>query len=348
MNGSPKLRVGIVGCGYQGGVLAHAIPLVDGLTVTACADILPERAVELAAFAGGASAHASAEELLANSDVDVVMVATPHHVLAPISMLAIQAGKHVMCEKPCGMHAVELAEVEKAAAGAGICYLAGYSFRDSPSWVKVHELLAQGVLGEILAVSGYFGMDGMEAGWKSEPESGGGPLLYIGSHLVDQALWYLQDDPVEVVATTRFQVDTGLDETSVFQVRFAKGATAQLICTQAGPDFKHRLDIYGRDGSLSMRQVGFLDYEVTVSSRAVAEYKQPAVIRVPFSGDVRYVKHSRQLTGFVESIRSGQPVSVSARAARQVLQVIDGVFQSSRTGVPVRLEQAGSLGITGG
>jgi predicted dehydrogenase len=339
MEGSPKLRAGIVGCGYQGGVLAHAIPLVDGLTVTACADIIPERAVELAAFAGGASAHTSAEELLANSDVDVVMVATPHHVLAPISRLAIQAGKHVMCEKPCGMNAAELAEVEKAAARAGVSYLAGYSFRSTPSWQKVHELLEQGVVGEILAVTGYFGMDGMEAGWKSAPETGGGPLMYIGSHLIDQVLWYLQDDPVEVYAITRFRSDTGLDETSVFQVRFARGATAQLVSTQAGPDFNHQLEIHGRDGSISMRQVGFLDYEVTVSSRAVAEYQQPTLMHVPFSGDVRYVKHSRQLTKFVQAICSGEPVSVSAHQARQVMQVIDGVFQSSRTGVPVRLEQ---------
>jgi predicted dehydrogenase len=267
------------------------------------------------------------------------MVATPHHVLAPISRLAIQAGKHVMCEKPCGMNAAELAEVEKATARAGIRYLAGYSFRDSPSWQKVHELLEQGVVGEILAVTGYFGMDGMEAGWKSAPETGGGPLMYIGSHLIDQVLWYLKDDPVEVYANMRFRSDTGLDETSVFQVRFARGAIAQLISTQAGPDFNHQLEIHGRDGSISMRQVGFLDYEVNVSSRAVAEYQQPTLMRVPFSGDVRYVKHSRQLTRFVESIHSGEPVSVSALQARQVMQVIDGVFQSSRTGVPVRFEQ---------
>ena len=100
MNGSPKLRVGIVGCGYQGDRLARAIALVDALTVTACADIIPERAVELAAFAGNASAYATAEELLANSEVDIVMVATPHHVLAPISLLAIQeaASPITQCE----------------------------------------------------------------------------------------------------------------------------------------------------------------------------------------------------------------------------------------------------------
>jgi len=194
-------------------------------------------------------------------------------------------------------------------------------------------------VGEILAVTGYFGMDGMEEGWKSAPESGGGPLMYIGSHLVDQALWYLQDDPVEVYATTRFQSDTGLDETSVFQVRFARGATAQLICTQKDPGFNHRLEIDGRNGSISMRMTAFLDYEITVSSRSVEEFKQPTIVHVPFSGDVRDVKHSCQLTEFVQSIRSGGPVSVPAHQARKVMEVIDAVFASSRTGQPVQISQ---------
>jgi predicted dehydrogenase len=340
MDDSTKLRVGIIGCGYQGDRLARAIALVDALTVTACADIIPERAVELAAFAGQASAHASAEELLANSNVDVVMVATPHHVLAPISLLAIQAGKHVMCEKPCGMNAAELAGVEKAAATAGIAYLAGYSFRYAPAWYKVHELLVQGVVGEILAVTGYIGVGAMDEGWKSTPETGGGPMLYVGSHLVDQVLWYLQDDPVEVYASTRFRGDTRADETSAFQVKFARGATVQLVSTQTDPPgFTHRLDIYGRDGSISMRMVGFLDYEVTVSSRVMEEYKQPAVIHVPFTGDVRDVKHSRQLAEFVQSIRSGEPVFVTTHQARKVMEVIDAVFASSRAGEPVRIEQ---------
>jgi predicted dehydrogenase len=337
MDKSPKLRVGIVGCGYQGDRLRRAIALVDELTVTACADIIPERAVELAAFAGGASAHASAEEMLANSDVDVVMVATPHHVLAPISLLAIQAGKHVLGEKPCGMNAAELAEVEKAAARAGVSYLAGYSFRYTPAWYKVHELLEQGVVGEILAVMGYIGVGAMDEGWKSTPETGGGPLLYVGSHLVDQVLWYLQDDPVEVYASTRLRSDTRADETSAFQVKFAKGATAQLLSTQTATGFTNLVDIYGRDGSISMRPCGFLDYAVTVSSRVVEQYKQPAVIHVPFTGDVRDVKHSRQLTEFVQAIHSGEPAYVTANQARKVMEVIDAVFQSSRTGEPVRV-----------
>jgi predicted dehydrogenase len=232
-----------------------------------------------------------------------------------------------------------MAEVEKAAARAGVSYLAGYSFRYIPAWYKVHVLLEQGVVGEIQAVMGCIGVGAMDEGWKSTPETGGGPLLYVGSHLVDQVLWYLQDDPVEVYASTRFRSDTRADETSAFQIKFAKGATAQLMSTQTATSFTNQVDIYGRDGSISLRPCGFLDYEVIVSSRTVEEYKQPAVIHVPVAGDVRDVKHNRQLVEFVQSIRSGEPVFVTAHQARKVMEVIDAVFTSSRTGKPVRIEQ---------
>ncbi len=331
------LRVGIVGCGYQGGRLASAIAQVDSLTLTACADIIPERAAALAAMTGQASAHASAEELLANSTVDIVMVATPHHVLAPISLLAIQSGKHILSEKPCGMNAEELTQVEEAVKIAGVSYLAGYSFRYIPAWYKVHELLKQGAVGEIQAVMACIGVGPMDEGWKSIPETGGGPLMYVGSHLVDQVMWYLQDDPVEVFASTRFRADTRADETTSFQVMFSRGATAQVMSTQTAAGFQNQIDIFGRDGSISMRPCGFLDYEVTVSSRVIEDYKQPAVIHVPVVGDVRDVKHSRQLIEFVTSIRSGQPAFVTVEQARKVMEVIDAVFTSSRAGGPVRL-----------
>lgn len=340
MEDKSQLRVGIVGCGYQGNVLARAITLVDSLKVTACADIIPERAEQLAVFAGQASAHPSAEDLLAKSEVDIVMVATPHHVLAPISLLAIQAGKHVLGEKPCGMNAKELLEIETSAAKAGVCYLAGYSFRYAPAWYKVYELLQAGVIGEIQAVMGFIGTSSMDEGWKSTPETGGGPLMYVGSHLIDQVIWYLRDDPVEVSAATCFRGDTRADETAAIQVKFSRGLTAQLVSTQNASRTYSSLDIFGQHGSIRMRPGGFLDYEVEVFSKVVEEYKQAVTIHEPIDGDVRNVKHSRQLAEFVAAIRSGQPPFVTAANARQVMEVIDAVFASSKTNQPVPLASA--------
>ncbi len=107
------------------------------------------------------------------------------------------------------------------------------------------------------------------------------------------------------------------------------------MSTQTAAGFLNQVDIYGRDGSISMRPCGFLDYEFMVNSRVVEEYKQPAVIHVPVAGDVRDVKHSRQLKEFVEAIRSGKPTFTTAFQARKVMEVIDAVFASSRSCEPV-------------
>jgi predicted dehydrogenase len=336
--GSPlKLRVGIVGCGYQGGRLVEAMKLVDRLELGACADINLQAAIDLAGKAEKVKVFSSLGELLDRENVDVIMVATSHEALATLSLEAIQAGKHVLVEKPCGMNDTEMEQVEEAAVRAGICYLAGYSFRYIPSWYRVYELIQEGVVGEIQAVMGIFTYRPMNEGWSSRPETGGGPLLFIGSHLIDQVLWYLQDDPVEVYASVLYRHDTQADETSAFQVGFARGATAQLMVTQAASSFKNQMDIIGRSGSIQMRWTGFLDYEILVTSSTVEAYKQPTVLHIPIEGDPRNVKHYRQLNEFVDAIQCGTSPFVTLQDGRRVLKVIDAVFASDRLGEPVHI-----------
>ena len=337
MGNSSKLRVGIVGCGYQGGRLVEAMKLVDRLEFTACTDINLQAAVELAGKVEKGKVYTSLDELLDRENVDIIMVATSHDALAPVSLKAIQAGKHVLVEKPCGMNDAEMEQLEQAAVRTGICYLAGYSFRYIPSWYRVYELIQEGVVGEIQAVMGKFTFSPMNEGWSSRPETGGGPLLFIGSHLIDQVLWYMQDDPVEVFASVLYRHDTQADETSAFQVGFARGATAQLMVTQAASSFSYQLDITGRSGSIHLRVAGFLDYEILVTSTTVDTYKQPTVLHVPFEGDPRNVKHCRQLNEFVDAIQSGTRPFVTLQDGRRVLKVIDAVFASDRLGEPVNI-----------
>lgn len=332
-----RLRVGIVGCGYQGGRLVEAIGLSDSLVVTACADPNSAAATQLASTAGGASTHASTDDLLANADVDVVMVATPHHLLAEHSLRAIRAGKHVLAEKPCAVNEAEAAAIEQAAAQAGVCYMAGYSFRYLPGWQKVYALLAAGAVGEVVSVSGFFGMGPLSSGWMADPVYGGGPLLYLGSHLVDQVLWYVADEPVEVVADVRYRADTGADETSTFQIRFARGATAQCFVTQAADRFRNTLTIVGRAGYVSMQPCGFLDYEITVASSALPEYAEPLVLHPTAAGDPRNAKHLRQFADLTAAIRQGCRPSVTAADGRRVLRVLDAVVASGRSGRPVTI-----------
>jgi predicted dehydrogenase len=116
MSNTSAFRAGIVGCGYQGGILAKAAGKTTSFKVVACADPNREAAAKLAAEYGGLRSFDSIELLLAGSDVDVIFVATPHHLLAPATLTAIQAGKHVLVEKPVGLIEAEAIQIEKAAA----------------------------------------------------------------------------------------------------------------------------------------------------------------------------------------------------------------------------------------
>jgi hypothetical protein len=109
-----QLRLGLVGCGFQGSALATAATATAGVRLVACADPDAVAAASVAALAPDVSAHSSIEALLDHEEVDAVVVATPHHLLCPITLAAIRAGKHVLAEKPIGLNEHEAATIEAA------------------------------------------------------------------------------------------------------------------------------------------------------------------------------------------------------------------------------------------
>jgi predicted dehydrogenase len=330
------LRLGIVGCGYQGGALAAAVDRTTMFRLVACAD--PDRAAagRVAAMAREASTHPSIEALLGETEVDAILVATPHHVLCPVTLAALRAGKHVMAEKPIGLNEQEAAEIEEEAARAGVRYMAGYSFRFSLAR-HVHDLIASGAVGEIQAITGAIGCPPINDGWSAFSETGGGPLLYLGSHLVDMMLWFLGDDPVEVSGNVRRRTDTGADDTSAFQVRFARGAVVQCLVTQSASTFFFAVDVHGRAGRVSLRGWNFLQFEVEVSSTVASAYAHPSVIRPRIQRDNITMMFVPELEEFARAIREARAPAITATDGRRVLKVLDGVVAAGRDGSPVAI-----------
>jgi predicted dehydrogenase len=336
MSAENPLRVGLVGCGRHGGALAQAIARSPSLRLVACADPDASAASAAAANVPDVSTHASVEALLAEREVDAVVVATPHHLLAPVAVVAMRAGKHVLAEKPIALSEREAEAVEAEAARAGTCYMAGYSFRFS-LLCHVRALLDAGAAGEVAAISSSIATGPLDDGWIAFPETGGGPLLYVGCHLVDAALWLLADEPIEVFAHLRRRSDTGADEATALQVRFAKGALAQFLVTQAATTFSYELNIHGRAGTVSLRGRNFLQFEIEVSSRSLAAYAEPAVIRPGVGRDNIEMMLVPELEEFAAAVRERRPPAITAADGRRVLRVLDAACESGRTGRPVTL-----------
>jgi predicted dehydrogenase len=332
-----RLRVGIVGCGYQGGILARAIAESDTFQVTACADPDQAAARRVAALTGNAPMFASIDEMLQLGEVDVVMVATSHDALYECSLAAIHAGKHVLTEKPVGMDEKEAAQLEDAVTRADISFMAGYSFRYFAAWQTVYELLQAGAVGEIQTIVGSINIGPMSAGWRASPDTGGGPMLYVGSHMIDQILWYLADDPVEAYAYIRYRADTRADESTAFQIRFAQGAVALGTVSQtSSTGLCNNLDIHGRQGSISLRGVGF-NYTVEVLSNALSTYSHPTLIHLPQIEDLRILMHRPQLAEFAQAIADKRQPACTIKDARRVLKIIDSFTESNRSCQPVRI-----------
>jgi predicted dehydrogenase len=337
MSEQPALLVGLVGCGNHGSALAQAIVRTNSLRLVACADPDERAAQRAGALAGGVTSHGSLDSMLASTDVDAIIIATPHHLLAPSALAAIRAGKHAFVEKPMAMNEEEAKEIEFAAASADVTCMAGYSFRFSMA-SYVHDLLAQGVVGEIQAITGSFGTGPMNRAWTASPEAGGGPMLYVGCHLIDLLLWFVGDQPISVYADVRRREDTGTDATSAIQLGFASGALAQFLVTQAAPGVFYDLHIIGRSGSIELRGRNFLQFEVEVLSNTVGAFREPTIIRPQVRRDNISMMLVPELEEFARSIQEQRPPSITASDGRRVLRVLDAVAESERSGRPVVLD----------
>ncbi len=173
------LRVGLAGCGYQGHCLATALGRTTTFSLVACADPDQEAAATVAALSPRTRPFSSVEALLEATSLDALLVATPHHLLRPVSLAALRAGKHVLAEKPCGLDEQEAAAVQQEARRADVRYMAGYSCRFSLGR-HVHDLLAAGAVGDIQAITGTMGCGPLNEGWAATAETGGGPCSFWG------------------------------------------------------------------------------------------------------------------------------------------------------------------------
>jgi predicted dehydrogenase len=244
----------------------------------------------------------------------------------------------VLAEKPIAMNDQEAAQIEAAATRAEVCYMAGYSLRYFVAQKQVYDLLAAGTIGEIQAITGGIGT-GPLGDWFARPEMGGGALLYLGSHLVDEVLWFAGDEPVQVHADVRVRPDNETDETSVFQIRFAGGALAQCLVTQAVGGWFDHVNIYGRHGRIGLACSDWLQYEITVLSQVNPAYAEPTTICPSLRGDPIMRMLVPELEEFATAIHEKRQPAITATDGRRVLQVLDAVVESGRSGKPVSIGQ---------
>ena len=249
------MRLAIVGCGLIGGkravaAAAHEIVVVcdrDSARAEALAQKTRARAV-------------TDWQEAVQADVDAVIVATTHDQLAAIALGAVEAGRHVLVEKPAGRALSEVQAIAQAAARHKRIVKAGFNHRFHPAFMKAREIVDSGVLGPLMFIRaryGHGGRVGYEKEWRAIPEiSGGGELIDQGSHLIDLSRWFLGDLTVDYASVPTLFWNMQADDNCFMALRSGSGQMAWLHASWTEWKNTFSFEIFGRDGKLVIDGLG--------------------------------------------------------------------------------------------
>lgn len=321
--------VAIVGCGQIGQKRSRALA---GARLVACADVARDRAEALARTVPGASASTDWRAVVHRPDVDLVVVATTNECLAEIATGAVEAGKHVLVEKPAARSVADLDNVIDAAARHRRLVRVGFNHRYHPALLKAREVIDAGSLGDLMFVRGRYGHGGRigyDREWRADPQlSGGGELIDQGVHLIDLARWFLGDFPaVSGFAHTYFW-QMPVDDNAFLTLRTARAQTAFLhvSCTEWKNLFS--LEIYGREGKLHVEGLGgSYGVEKLAFYRMLPEMGPPDTTIWEFPrGDQSW---ALEFAEFLDDIREGRTPSAGLADARAALAVVEEIYRQS-------------------
>jgi predicted dehydrogenase len=326
---SVPLRAAIVGCGLIGQRRARTM---TGAKLVACADIDLKKANALAESAPGCVAFGDWRELIARTECDLMIVATPHDTLAEITEAAINRGRHVLVEKPAARRPAELEPVIAAAERASVRVRVGFNHRYHRALRKARELVDAGALGELMFIRGLYGHGGRigyEREWRADPRlSGGGELIDQGPHLIDLARWFLGDFTVVEGFAGTFFWDMPVDDNGFMLLRTATGKTAFLhaSCTEWKNMFS--FEIYGKVGKIHITGLGgSYGVERLAFHRMLPQMGPPETTNweYPMADDSWTVEFAE----FIEDIRKARTPAPGLADAHAVLRVVDQIYKAS-------------------
>ena len=323
------LGVGIIGCGFIGHKRAKSLASAK---LVACADIALERARSVAATSPGAVALTRWEDVVCRKDVDVIVASTTNHMLAKITLSALECGKHVLVEKPAARSARELDAVIRASKKAGRLVRVGFNHRYHPALRKAMEITTSGALGKLMFVRsryGHGGRLGYEKEWRANPElSGGGELMDQGVHLIDLARWFLGDfkDVSGFANTYYWQMPVDDNAFLLLKTAQQQAAFLHVSCTEWKNLFS--MEIYGRDGKLDINGLGG-----SYGIERITHYRMLPQMGPPETTTWEYPaldnSWNLEFSEFIEDIRLNRQPAAGLPDAHAALVVVEQVYAQS-------------------
>lgn len=294
--------------------------------VVAMASRSAEAAQSAAAALGIPTAHGRYEELLANPEVDAIYNPLPNHLHVPWTIKALEAGKHVLCEKPVALDAMQArALVDAAAAHPGLKVMEAFMYRFHPQWLAARSLVEQGGLGELRSVQSWFSYFNDDAGnIRNQADIGGGALMDIGCYNVSVSRLLFGREPVRVMASLKRDPRFGVDRLTSGVLDFDTGTATFSCATQVAPH--QRVVAAGTTGRLEI-EIPFN----APPDRACRAWQFGA------EGEKEWVfpacdQYTLQADAFARAVLDDTPVPTPLLDAVANMAVIDALVRSSQSG----------------
>ena len=347
------LKFGIAGAGAIAQYGFDGITASGAAEVVAVADPHQERAKEFARKNGFTATYPDARELFHDASLDAVYIATPNVYHAPYAVAALEAGKHVILEKPFATSFEDARKVVEIAAKRRKTFMLGMNFRFEKGAQQVRSLAERGYFGEIHRMRAFWrrraGAPRLGTWFGNRKLAGGGCFMDLGVHMLDLALWTSGNFDVAGVsgaayskfgsrglgegswgASTPEGIPFDVDDSAAAFIRMKNGATVQLEISWVAhqkEDDAHGVELFGTEAGARVSPV-----EIYRTDRELAAPLDIDALGVP----LRY-PHCNRFVNFVLSVLGEEQPCVTPEQALAVQRVIDAVYQSSASGREVLL-----------
>ena len=318
------LSFGIVGCGVVADSHAEAILALDGAKLHSAASHTPARAEAFAAKYGIRAC--TYEEMLADSEVDAVCICTPNGCHAQQAIAALEAGKHVVLEKPMAITTAEAEQICQAVEKTGQFLTVICQMRFSEDVRRLKELVDTRALGKLIFCElsmkywrepAYYS----ESNWKgTRSMDGGGALMNQGIHGIDLLLHIVGDARLlSGNARTNFHT-IEVEDTAAALLEFENGALGTVIgSTCTAPGYDQLITLTGTNGYAVLRD-GCLT-ELVIDGKTLVHDTPPS------SGIPEFLRHNSQIQNFIQAVYGKEPLLIDAREGLRAVRLIEQIYQ---------------------
>jgi predicted dehydrogenase/aryl-alcohol dehydrogenase-like predicted oxidoreductase len=312
---------GILGTGRIAATFADGIAGSETARLVAVGS-RDETAADAFARRHGGRGHGSYDAVLADDEVEVVYIALPNHLHVGWTIRCAEARKHVLCEKPLALNAVQALRAFEACRARDVLCMEGFMYRCHPQIGMLRQLLADGVIGDVRVVQADFGYAADSTGIRDVNEWGGGAILDVGCYCTSMARLVAGAPAVEISGAAHLDQRTRVDHWATAAIRYDNDVTAVLSCASRVP-LGGQVRIYGDNGSVIVPFPWFPGRD-SARIHVLTEQGKPKIVPVPSAHDL----YALEVDAVARSLPSREAAEMPWSATLENMRTLDGWRES--------------------